>query len=205
MYALVIDSDKFFYDRFYKTIDTNCFNCGKHIQGHAKDFPNFQPFVYDPRFETDEECNIKKYDQDTRYYFCSYNCKFEILQKLRGDEGEWQVREDYTKNGGVFGYIYHIYNRKENKHYIGQTRYMPFFRWQEHAKQHIKGEICDLVFETIAEIRKQDQEYLNNIEAWWIQKYIEEYGKENVMNITVPKITIDYLVEQFENMVKSKT
>lgn len=89
-------------------------------------------------------------------------------------------------------------------HYIGQTVYMPFFRWQEHVKSGLKGNITDLVFETITEVRVKSQEYLNNIEAWWIQKYIDEYGKDHVMNITVPKITLEDLAVEYSKIVSGQ-
>ncbi len=184
VYALVMESNQFFYDRFNIEIDTICFNCHKPIKGKLKDFPNM----------TDE--NGKK------YCFCCWDCKRENLNKINPyAEGEWQDREGYETNGGVYGYIYHIYNRKTNMHYIGQTIYMPFFRWQEHAKQHIKGDITDLIFETITEVRVKSQEYLNSIEAWWIRKFIDEYGKDNVMNITVPKITMEDLIREYSRIV----
>lgn len=47
----------------------------------------------------------------------------------------------------------------------------------------------------------KSREYLNNIEAWWINKFIDEYGKENVMNLTVPKITIEYLISEYSKII----
>lgn len=186
IYALVMDSNKFFYDRFNIEIDTICFNCHKPIKGKLKDFPNME-------------------QNGERYHFCSWDCKREVLQKVNpyNSEGEWQKRDGYEESG-VYGYIYHIYNRKTNKHYVGQTVYMPFFRWQEHAKQHIKGDLVDLVFETITEVRVKSQKYLNDIEAWWIRKFISEYGRENVMNITVPKIAMEDLVCEYQRIVSGQ-
>lgn len=187
IYALILNSEKFFYDRFNIDVDTYCFNseCHKPIKGKMKDFPR-----------------IKNNNID--YYCCCYDCKREVNNKLFSTEGEFQEREGYESNGGVYGYIYHIYNRVTNMHYIGQTIYMPFFRWQEHVKSHVKGNICDLVFETVTEVRTKSQEYLNSVEAWWIRKYISEYGKENVMNISVPKITIEYLIEEYSKMIEGQ-
>ena len=185
VYALVMDSTKFFYDRFNVEIDTICFNCHKPIKGKMKDFPN-----------------ISGGENEEKYYFCCWDCKRETQNKINPYyEGEFQER---TQLKGIYGYIYHIYNRKLNMHYIGQTIYMPFFRWQEHAKQHIKGDITDLIFETITEVNEiegDSQEYLNNIEAWWIRKFIEQYGKENVMNVSVPKITMSDLVSEYSKIV----
>lgn len=183
IYALVMDSNQFFYERFSVEVDTVCFNCHKPIKGKMQYFPYIT-------------------HEDKKYHFCSYDCRRETQNKINPySEGEFQERESYETNGGVYGYIYHIYNRKTNMHYIGQTIYMPFFRWQEHAKQGIKGDICDLVFETVTEVRVKSQEYLNNIEAWWIRKCIDQYGKDNVMNISVPKITIEELIAEYSKIV----
>lgn len=184
VYALVMESNQFFYDRFNAEVDTICFNCHAPIRGKMKDFPN-----------TTSKSGEK-------YFFCCWDCKREMFNKINPyNEGEWQAKEGYEENGGVYGYIYHIYNRKNNMHYIGQTIFMPFFRWQEHAKQHIKGDITDLIFETITEVRVKSQEYLNNIEAWWIRKFIDEYGKENVMNVSIPKITMEDLRREYAKIV----
>jgi hypothetical protein len=134
------------------------------------------------------------------FIFCSYECRRQTTSKLKGDEGEWQEREGYDRNGGIFGYIYHIYNRRTNMHYIGRTKYMPFFRWQEHVKSKTKGEITDLVFDIICEVRVKDNQYLNNIEAWWIQSFIDECGKDRVMNISIPQLTIQKLMQEYQDI-----
>lgn len=185
IYGIVMDSSKFYYDRFNVEVDALCFNCGKHIIGKLKDFPYME-------------------HEGEKYCFCDWDCKSQVIRKISGSEGEFQEREDYKSNGGTFGYIYHIYNRKTNMHYVGQTIYMPFFRWQEHVKSGLKGDICDLVFETITEVRVKSQEYLNNVEAWWIRKYIEDYGRKNVINVTVPKITIEYLISEYSKIVSGQ-
>lgn len=184
VYALIMNSTEFFYNRFTIEVNTYCFNCHKKIVGKQKDFP----------YITD--------DNDAKHYFCSYDCRRKLQSKINPyTEGEFQERENYEENGGVYGYIYHIYNRSNNMHYIGQTVYMPFFRWQEHAKSGLKGDITDLVFETITEVRIKSRDYLNNVEAWWIQKYIHDFGRENVMNITTPKITMEDLIKEFDAQV----
>lgn len=188
IYAVVMESNQFFYDRFNIEIDDICFNCHKPIKGKMKDFPS-----------------IIAADEENKHYFCSWECKKQVLDKINPyNEGEWQNREGYEDNGGVYGYIYHIYNRRTNLHYIGQTIYMPFFRWQEHAKQGKKGNLEDLIFEVITEVRVKSQEYLNNIEAWWIRKFIDEYGKDRVMNIAVPKITMEDLEKEYSAVVSGQ-
>ncbi|MPM96704.1 hypothetical protein SDC9_143869 [bioreactor metagenome] len=196
-----MESSQYFYDRFYKEIDTFCFECGRPIRGKERYFPKTKPEYYDDQFLDGD----KKYEANNGYfYYCSDDCKYASTQKMREREGEWQDKLSYEKNGGVFGYIYHIYNRVTNQHYIGQTQFMPFFRWQEHVRSKLKGDICDLVFETICEVRIKSQEYLNSIEAWWIQKYIQDYGNELVLNLTAPKPTIDSLIDRYNEMVSGQ-
>jgi hypothetical protein len=180
IYAVIMDSDKSYYDYFAREIDTVCFDCHKPIKGIAKYYPK-----------------AMLQESEQWVYFCSYDCKKHTLDKLNCDEGEWQERTSKLKDKGIIGYIYHIYNRITKQHYIGQSKYLPFFRWQEHAKQGIKGDLCDLVFETITAVYGGQTE-LNDLESWWIHKFIDEYGKDNVMNMTVPKITEQDLVQAYE-------
>lgn len=195
-YAIVMDSEKHWHDRFCVELDTFCFWCHKPIKGRMKDFPYYDATT----------------DGQDKYHFCSYNCKSKFYNSQNPClEGEWQEKEDYKTNGGVFGYIYLIYNRDNNTYYIGQTRFMPFFRWQEHVKSGIKGDIKDLVFSVITEVKHdnrktntENQELLNNIEAWWIKKFREEMDADKVINIATPRLTIDDLKEKFKVMVEKQ-
>jgi hypothetical protein len=193
LYAIVKESSKFFYDRFTKMIETYCFTCHKPISGKASEFP---------RAYLDGET-------EEATYFCNYDCKRDFHQKVDPfSEGEFQVKEE-GESGDIFGYIYLIYNKAENVYYVGQTRFMPFFRWQEHVKDGGKGDIKDLSFCVLTEVRRNrkqndefNQAYLNSVEAWWIAKYGEEGNQ--VFNITKPKITIEHLKELFNDIVKKQ-
>ena len=190
IYAIVMDSDKYFYDRFYLTIDTYCFNCHTKISGQESFFPR----TYIDGYE------------EIPAYFCGPPCKWEMRKKTDPSiEGDFQDREE-GKNGEVFGYIYLIYNRMDNMYYVGQTRYLPFFRWQDHVKAGEKGDIKDMTFSVLAEIRKrksksdeENRQYLNNVEAWWIAKYEAEGFA--IKNVTKPLFTIVEMKERFAEMV----
>lgn len=202
VYAIVMDSDNFFYDRFHATVDTYCFWCHRPVKGKAREFPrsyigNDDEGYYAPN--DDRFCDLTK-----TAYFCDHDCKSIYLSSLN-HEGEFQVKEQGEK-GDIFGYIYLIYNRAKDAYYIGQTRFMPFFRWQEHIKSGEKGDIKDLTFSVITEVIRnkgqsedKNQLYLNSLEAWWIKKYQEE--GHQVVNISRPKITIEHLKQRFEEMV----
>lgn len=45
---------------------------------------------------------------------------------------------------------------------------------------------------------------LYSIEAWWIRKYINDFGKENVMNITIPPITFDDLLGKYYEVIEGQ-
>jgi hypothetical protein len=198
IYANITDSNKFFYDRFYVTINTVCFWCTKQIKGKASEFP--RDYLGNNIFIMND------FTSEDTVYFCKHDCKSHFNKvKHNHNEGEFQVKEE-GQNGNVFGYVYLIYNRAEDVYYVGQTRYMPFFRWQEHIKDGGKGDISDLSFSVLSEIYKDkkqtddyNQLYLNSIEAWWIAKYQTEGHK--VLNITKPKITIQHLKDKFNDMV----
>lgn len=197
IYAIVMESNKFYYDRFYLEIDTNCFYCHKQIKGKASEFPKMN-------LSNDYFSDLDLEDPKSTAYFCSYDCKHHLDTNLRY-EGEFQEKEAGS-DGAVFGYIYLMYNRIENKYYVGQTRYMPFFRWQEHIKSGGKGSITDITFSVITEVKRNrrlddsaNQENLNNVEAWWIAKYKEE-GHE-VFNISSPRLTLEDYKKRFEEMI----
>ena len=186
IYAVVLDSNQFFYDRFYKTVDTVCLYCNNPIKGMWASYP-------------------KMTVRDVEYCFCNYDCRHRYLDSINPDvDGEWQEREGYDTNGGTFGYIYHIYNRHVDKHYIGQTKYMPFFRWQEHVKDGIKGDITDLTFDVITEVKYSDKGMINDIEAWWIQKFIDDYGQDHVMNIAKPVLHEQHYIDAFNRKMANR-
>ena len=86
---------------------------------------------------------------------------------------------------------------------------MPFFRWQDHVKSKLKGAICDLMFEVITEVpydqRKSEADnklILNDVEAWWIKKFIQDFGEDNVMNITKPALKVSDFIQKWERLVE---
>lgn len=185
LYAIIMDSNEEYYNWKYKKINTYCFYCHRKIEGFARDFPSIDNNIIN------------------KHYFCSYDCKNKLYSKLYY-EGEFQEKESVSNK--VAGYIYHMYNRTKNVHYIGQTKYLPVFRWQEHIKDGGKGNITDFTFDVITEVRCENgqdgQKRLNNAESWWIQKYIEEGYK--VFNATIPKLSLTDYERRFNDMIRQK-
>lgn len=191
VYCILMSSSRFFYDRFKVNIDCLCFNCLNEIKGRDKDFPN-------------------TLIDDLKYYFCDYNCRSSYFRKSNKayNEGEFQTKEKGIVNKKeIFGYIYEIYNRIEDTYYIGQTRYYPFFRWQEHIKSGIKGDIEDLSFRVVSSLTStsneiKDAKYLNELESYFIKIY--ECDNKNIINITKPKFNNKEWLEIYENKMKKK-
>jgi len=188
LYAIVMDSSKSYADYFCKRLNTKCLCCHKPIQGLLRGYP------------------VEVID-GKEYYFCSYDCKAKYQVAIGDKYGEWQNREGFSKTDNI-GYIYHIYNRAKDMHYIGQSLYMPFFRWQEHVKSKLKGDICDLIFEVITEVpynhainENENKKILNDVEAWWINKFIKDYGNEKVMNITKPQLKASDFIQKWERVI----
>jgi hypothetical protein len=205
IYAIVMESEQFFYDRFHKVIDTYCFwhECHKPIKGKMTEFP--RSYIA----KEASECEFPGETTDEVVYFCSYDCKSKYRNAMNPfSEGEFQLKEA-GEGGVIFGYIYQIYNRQEDIYYVGQTRFLPFFRWQEHVKSGKKGDIKDLSFSVLAVVPRtpgksddENQRYLNSVESWWIGLFVAE--RKVVKNISQPKPTIAHLKEAFESMLRAK-
>lgn len=113
------------------------------------------------------------------------------------------------KENGIFRFETTFEYRESYKRLVEKTDcrvdYILYLTRQEieekHEKSRLFREITDLIFEVVTEVRVKSQEYLNSVEAWWIRKFIDEYGKENVFNISVPKITIEDLQREYAKIV----
>jgi hypothetical protein len=172
--------------------------CNKEISGKFDDY----------KYKSTYLANYNEFEatsEDKYRYFCSNDCKQNYYEKRKVESSGVENWQDRTSYAGILGYIYHIYNKATHKHYIGQTKYLPFFRWQEHIKQGEKGELSDLVFETITTVYENKSDIsLTAVEAFYINKYIEKFGKENVVNSSVPKFNFDKLEEQYQALINNK-
>lgn len=208
IYAILMDSNKFFYDRFYEEIDDLCFFCNTPIKGKKANFPSATIRLSDDPFDVNyEDAEV------STFHFCSYECKQKFYSATSysnpNNDGAYQSRETES-SGNIFGYIYKIENIRTNSIYIGQTRYLPMFRWQEHVKDGSKGDIEDLIFSVITKVprcNKHPQKALDDAEAWWIRKYMEEEAEKgehgaHIMNLVRPAFsTVSDFKERYDEMI----
>ena len=187
--------DKSVYDNETVEIEDYCFYCHTPIKGKESSFPKEKVSLVDEYdFDEDEESEVI-------VHFCSHDCKKKYLHDLNPEEVPLTLKRTSDEKKGIFGYIYQIYNRKENTYYIGQTRFSPFFRWQEHVKSLKKGQLIDLSFSIITEIPvcENAKQLLNDSETWWINKYKDEGYK--TFNIVEPKISKRTFKEKYDEIV----
>lgn len=172
-------------------LDDFCFNCGTKIHGKESSFP--KEIIY---LDEDNE-------EEMTVHFCSHSCKKQYLHATNPTKYPMRFKAISDSYKGIFGYVYRIYNRRENKYYVGQCKNSPFKRFYEHVKSLQKGELSDLEFSIIAEIPvcNNSKALLNDTESFWINKYLDEGF--DVFNIVEPKISKNQFIESYNNIMNS--
>jgi hypothetical protein len=84
------------------------------------------------------------------------------------------------------GYIYKISKKSTEEFYVGQTIYVPIFRWGQHllTERFNIQNIDDYVFEILEVVK--NKKLLNERETYWINKCRDE-NPELSLNIIIPK------------------
>lgn len=196
LYMAISVIDESIYNHETAEIDDICFYCHTPIKGKESSFPKENISLID-----EDDYDFDEDEEMITVHFCSHECKQNYLHDLNPDDTPKTLKRTTDSSGKIFGYIYHIYNRAQNTHYIGQTKFLPFFRWQEHVKSLKKGQLKDLEFSVIAEIPvcENAKQLLNDTETWWINKYRDE--GYNTFNIVEPKVSKRTFKEKYDAMV----
>lgn len=185
LYCIIIGEHCYNTERYFNRIEYTCACCGGKVVGYIDNSARIE------NWEVRRElCNqLDKY-ADLR--FCSYKCKEHFIAKERAKcladglvDESFITREDF-KRDDIAGYIYKISKKSTDEFYIGQTKYLPIFRWGQHLKTdrfHCSG-ILDYQFEVI-EIVPITENILER-EKYYIQKYYNE-NPEKSLNIMCVK------------------
>lgn len=171
LYCIIIGEHCYDTERYFNKITFVCDCCGATVTTYIK-----RPICFEDYAIRNYFFNIAEYKEKR---FCSEKCKQEYLdkerQRLKPDEDRefWVTRDMFTEKN-MAGYIYKITKKSTGEFYVGQTIYVPIFRWGQHLKTErfdIKG-ILDYQFEVI-EIVPKGENILER-EKYWIQKlYLE--------------------------------
>ena len=181
LYCIIIAEHCYNTERYFNRIEYTCACCGCNVVSYIDKSERLGNWEV-----KNELCNqLDKYG-DLR--FCSYKCKQHFITKERNKcfaaglvDESFIKREDF-KRDDIAGYIYKISKKSTGEFYIGQTIYLPVFRWGQHLKTDrfdMKG-ITDYQFEVI-EIVPVSENLLER-EKYYIQKYYKE-SPEKSLNI----------------------
>ena len=171
LYCIIIGEHCYDTERYFNKITFTCDCCGTTVTTYIK-----RPICFEDWTIRNILYGIEEY-KDKR--FCSDKCKQLYLDRERhklcpDEDREFFVSRDMFTEKNTAGYIYKISKKSTGEFYVGQTIYVPIFRWGQHLKTErfdIKG-ILDYQFEVI-EIVPKGENILER-EKYWIQKlYLE--------------------------------
>lgn len=173
LYCIIIGEHAYNSERYFGKVEYECACCHNKVT---------TTLGYDVRFGNYELSNyLYNGEEYKQMRFCSNRCMSEKLEELKqtikpSDEDlNFWVDNTMFDRSGIIGYIYKITKKSTNEVYIGQTKYVPIFRWGQHLKTErfdIK-DILDYQFEVIREINKGEN--ILEIEKEYIKKHVEEY------------------------------
>ena len=179
LYCIIIAEHCYNTERYFNRIEYVCACCGCKVVGYIDKSERMDN--WDIRNDL-----FNQLDKYTGLRFCSYKCKDHFIkrerQKCLADgmvDESFITREDFVRDD-IEGYIYKISKKSTGEFYIGQTKYLPIFRWGQHLKTDrfdVKG-ILDYQFEVI-EIVPITENILER-EKYYIQKYYKENPQKSL-------------------------
>ena len=175
-YCIIIGESAYRSQRYFARQVYECANCGVSVQTW---FDNNDNIIND--YECRNEL-ANKFKLVEGKKFCGFTCKYKHLAKLKAeltidDDTEFFATKEMFINGDIEGYIYKITNTVTADMYIGQSRYIPPFRWVQHLRSNRFKDIniVDLRFEVLEVVNKGIN--LLKREEMHIKKAIAEGGK----------------------------
>ncbi len=173
LYCIIIAEHCYNTERYFNRIEYICACCGSKVVGYIDKSEILKDYEI-----KNELCN--QFDKYSDLRFCSYKCKEHFIKRERKkclDDGlideSFITRTDFLRDD-IAGYIYKISKKSTGEFYIGQTIYLPIFRWGQHLKTDrfdMKG-ILDYQFEVIEVVPATGN--LLEREKYYIQKYYQE-------------------------------
>lgn len=180
--------------QYFIVDDYKCACCGKEFKANKR---MLKKFVYPQKFSNicSEKYLIDE-EEINNMTFCSEFCKTKKEKEII-DEYENFIKENnivsdlYISKHQISendGYIYLITKKSTGEFYVGQSKYVPMFRWVQHLKtERFKlDNIVDYQFEILEVIPNYAPELLNERESFWINKKRNE-NPSLCLNIMIPK------------------
>lgn len=186
VYCIIIGEHCYNPERYFNRIELTCDYCGAKVTTYFG-----KPIAFDD-YEISRDLYGAEEYRNKR--FCSHKCKSDFLKQevqtiAPGDNDHfWVDKEGFTKiqDETIIGYIYKITKKSTGEFYVGQTMYVPIFRWGEHlhTDRFPLKDISDYQFEVITPVYKGQN--ILEVEKSYIQScYIE--NPEKSLNIAGTK------------------
>lgn len=185
LYCIIIGESCYNIDSYFFKREFECPYCHATVTGHIP--PRFCISEYDIRHKL---CG--QWDKYHNLYFCSHRCLESFIKRESAnfvDENvamQGWISEQSFDNSKQAGYIYLITKKSTGQFYVGQTTYVPIFRWGQHLKtdRFPVENIEDYTFEVL-EIVPTGQNILEREKHWIHQMY--KSAPELSLNIACTK------------------
>lgn len=201
LYCIIIAEHCYNAEIYFNRIEYTCACCGCKVVGFINKSERLDNYEI-----KNELCNqLDKYG-DLR--FCSYKCKNNFIEKehrkllANGLVDESFISRQDFKRDDISGYIYKISKKSTGEFYIGQTIYLPIFRWGQHLKTerfNLNG-ILDYQFEVI-EIVPTTENILER-EKYYIQKYFKECPEKSLNISCTQELRKGQIMMEFEEDIE---
>lgn len=176
LYCVVIHDSDVEMTQTHHLFTFQCDNCNKEL--------TVEKIYKNHNLHDTKHYGLSVSNQLKTYNYCCDECKEKHRKQLEEELKEandgiyidkWISKESFSK--WDCGFIYKISKKSTGEFYIGQTRYVPIFRWGQHllSDRFPMSKITDYIFEVL-ETCKHNQ--LNTLEAFYINKY-----KDDPLNI----------------------
>ena len=180
VYCIIIGEKCYDTEKYFNKVTYKCDYCGAEITTYIKKHIFIDDWTIKQHLNNDQEYSKKR--------FCSSLCKEKYIESeidkfKSADEdyvnGLWISRNDFINND-LAGYIYKITKKSTGEFYVGQTVYLPIFRWGQHLKteRFPVNNILDYNFEVIELVPKNEN--LLEREKYWIQKCFKECPEKSL-------------------------
>lgn len=183
LYCIIIGEHCYNTERYFDKITYTCSHCGCQVTTYSH-----KPIRYSNYEIQNDLFGIEDYKE---LMFCSQNCKRSHTEKLIHELNPQDITDNCfispnSFESNVVGYIYKITKKSTGQFYIGQTRYVPVFRWGQHLKteRFPLEDIQDYQFEVIAVVHPGEN--ILEVEKYYIQTYYTQCPEKS-LNIACTK------------------
>lgn len=175
LYCIIIGEHCWNTERYFNKIEFTCDECGAKITTYLNSTNIYRISDSDIKYYLFGSEHDSKGNPFKEMKFCSGRCLSKYIDeekhRLKPDsEDEFWVTKDMFTEENTSGYVYKITKKSTGEFYVGQTQYLPVFRWAQHLKtsRFPQKNITDYKFEVIEIVPKGEN--LLDRETYWIQE-----------------------------------